>query len=139
MSIPKHAVTVELDVPFSHCDPLQVVWHGRYFEYLEAARTKLLRSIDLDAVHCQELGYKLYVVDARIRYMKMLRYGDVIRCTAWFSEVTPHIRIAYLLDNLTSKDRAARAHTVIATTTPDGDLLSPAPDVVLERLPVEKR
>ena len=35
---------VELEVPFHHVDALGVVWHGHYLEYLEPARTALLRG-----------------------------------------------------------------------------------------------
>lgn len=137
MSIPEHAVSVDLDVPFSHCDPLQVVWHGRYFEYFEAARTKLLRSIDLDAPQLMALGYRMYMIDARIRYMNPLCYGDVARCTTWFSDVKPHIRMAYLIDNLTRKVRSARGYTVIATTNEAGELITETPHLLMERLPRE--
>ncbi len=138
MSIPPHAVSVDVDVPFSHCDPLHVVWHGRYFEYFEAARTKLLRSIDLDAPQLAELGFRMYMIDARIRYMSPLHYGDVARCTTWFSDVKPHIRMAYLIDNLTRKARSARGYTVIATTNDAGELITETPHQLIERLPREQ-
>jgi len=39
---PDHAVSVELEIPFHDCDPLFVVWHGRYLEYMEVGRQALL-------------------------------------------------------------------------------------------------
>lgn len=135
MSIPNHAVSVEVDIPFSHCDPMKVVWHGRYLEYLELARTRLLRSIDLDADALERLGLRTFVVDLRCRYLASLSYGDVARVTAWFSEGRPHIRIAYLIDNLTQGRRSARAHTVIATTDAAGRLFPETPDALISRLP----
>lgn len=137
MSIPDHAVSVDIDVPFCHCDPLQVVWHGRYFEYLETARTKLMRSIDLDVGQLAALGFRMYLVDARIRYMRPLRYGEVARCTAWFSDVRPHIKIAYTLNKVGEDARIARAYTVIATTTSQGELVPETPGSLIARLPVE--
>lgn len=129
-------MSVDVDVPFNHCDPLNVVWHGRYFEYLEAARTKLLRSIDLDVAAIRALGFRMYVVDARVRYLAPLSYGDVARCTAWFSSVDPHVRVAYLVENLTQQVRSARAYTVVATTTANGELITQTPRQLIERLPV---
>ena len=137
MSIPKHAVRIDIDVPFNHCDPLQVVWHGRYLEYFEAARTKLLRSIELDAPQLQAMGYRMYMVDARIRYLSPLRYGDMARVTTWFSSVRPHIRMAYLVDNVTQGARSARGYTVIATTTAAGELITETPHQLIERLPAD--
>ena len=139
MAVPDHAVSVDIDVPFSHCDPLNVVWHGRYFEYFEAARMKLLRSIGLDAPQMATLGYKIYLIDARVRYMNPLRYGDTLRCTTWFSELRPHIRMAYLIDNLTQNVRSARGYTVVATTTVANELIAETPHPIIERLPHDAR
>lgn len=135
MSIPGHAVSVEVTIPFHHCDPLEVVWHGRYFEYFEYARTALMRSIGLDVEAIRALGYKLYVVDARCRFMRSLGYGDLARCTAWFLKPEPHIRVGFNLDNLTRGGRSARAVLTFATTTLDGALVPEVPSCFLERLP----
>ena len=135
MSIPDHAVSVEIDVPFYHCDPLQVVWHGRYLEYFEAARTRLIRSIRLDGDDMVALGYRMYIIDARVRYMHPLRYGEQLRCTCWFSSARPHVRVSYVIDNLTKGVRSARGYTVMATTTAEGELIPETPHLFLERLP----
>lgn len=135
MAIPGHAATIDLVVPFQHCDPLGVVWHGRYFEYFEQARTALMRSIDLDVGVIRSMGYKLFVIDARCRYMRPLEYGDSVRCTAWFLSPEPHVRIAFTLQNLTRDAKSARAVLTFATTTADGTLLSEVPAAFFERLP----
>ena len=44
-----HKTQVELEIPFHDVDLQRVVWHGHYYKYFEMARTKLLRSLDLDA------------------------------------------------------------------------------------------
>lgn len=135
MSIPYHAVSVEFTVPFHHCDPLDVVWHGRYFEYFEEARTALMRSIDLDVPSIRNLGFKIFVVDSRCRWMRPLSYGDRARCTAWFKAPGPHVNIAFDLRNLTRETRAARATMVFATTDFDGNLMTSVPQAFLEKIP----
>ncbi len=40
--------SVRLSVPFHHVDPMQVVWHGHYFEYFEAARDGLFESVNIN-------------------------------------------------------------------------------------------
>ena len=37
------SASVEIEIPFHDCDPMQVVWHGNYARYLEVARCELLR------------------------------------------------------------------------------------------------
>jgi len=131
---PAHAVTVDVDVAFSQCDPLGVVWHGRYFEFFEAARTALLRSIDLDVGRIRELGFRMLVTEARCRYMAPLAYGDVARVSAWFGQTAPLIRVSYDIYNATDGRWSCRAATVLATTDASGTLLASTPDAILERL-----
>ena len=41
-----HRIERDMVVPFFDLDPMQVVWHGHYYKYMELARTEL-PSIDL--------------------------------------------------------------------------------------------
>jgi acyl-CoA thioester hydrolase len=132
---PDHAVSIELRVGFHQCDPLGVVWHGRYFEYFEQARAALMASRGLDVPEVRALGYRMYVTEARCRYMVPLAYGDVARITAWYSAVAPLIRVAYDLRDAARGRWCARATTVLATTDDGGALLATTPDDVLARLP----
>lgn len=132
---PTHAVQWTAKVGFQQCDPLGVVWHGRYFEWLEAARNELFAGVGLDIPEIRALGYRMYIVDARCRYMVPLAYGDSVRVTAWFTAISPLVRVAYDLHDVKSGRRCARAHTVLATTDTEGVLCRPTPKALLDRLP----
>jgi len=132
---PAHAIEITRKVAFHECDPLGVVWHGRYFEWLDVARTALFASVDLEVDVIRDLGHRLYVVETRCRYMAALRYADTVRVTAWFSAVRPLIRVAFDLYNLESGRWSARGATSLATTDRDGQLLPATPDALLARLP----
>jgi acyl-CoA thioester hydrolase len=129
------AAAVTLKVPFHDCDPLFVVWHGRYLEYFELARTALLERCRLDVPEIRALGFRMYVSDARCRYMFPLSYGDEVQVTASFTATRPLVRIAYDVRNLTRSRRSARGYTVLATTDAAGRLLPETPDAIFERLP----
>lgn len=132
---PDHAITIEAKVAFYECDPLFVVWHGRYFEWLDVARTTLLASVGLDVPDIRGLGYRMFVVDARCRYLAPLSFGDTARITAWFGEVAPLIRVSYDVYDAGTDRWSARATTKLATTDAAGVLLPRTPDAILERLP----
>ena len=59
---------VEIEVPFRHVDLMGVVWHGHYFEYLEEARTALLRARSLDDGDLIGERYAFFVIESRCRY-----------------------------------------------------------------------
>jgi len=132
---PDHAVSVDLRVAFHECDPLGVVWHGRYFEYLEVARSALLASVRLDVADIRALGFRLYVTEARCRYMAPLAYAEELRVTAWFSAVSPLLRVAYDVRHSGRGTWCARAITVLASTDAAGVLIPRTPDAILARLP----
>jgi acyl-CoA thioester hydrolase len=134
MSDALEAVSIELSVPFHDCDPLFVVWHGRYFQYLEIARSALFAKYALDVDHVRELNYRMYVTDARCRYLYPLTYNDRVRVIARFTATSPLLRVAYEVFNLTASRKSARAVTVLATTDVHGKLLTETPHDVLARL-----
>lgn len=132
---PDHAVTVDIEVAFHQCDPLAVAWHGRYFEFFEAARMKLMASVGLDVPQIRDLGHRMYVTEVKCRYMVPLSFGETARVTAWFGEVAPLIRVSYDILHVERGAWAARATTKLATTDALGNLLPSTPDALLQRLP----
>ena len=132
---PDHAVTVDVEVAFHQCDPLGVAWHGRYFEFLEAARMKLMASAGLDVPEIRDLGYRMFVTDVKCRYMVPMSFGETARVTAWFGQVAPLIRVSYDIRHVERDAWSARATTRLATTDALGNLLPSTPDALLDRLP----
>jgi acyl-CoA thioester hydrolase len=133
---PDHAITLTFRAGLHQCDPLAVVWHGRYFEWLEQARTELFRSVDLAVPAMMALGCKMFVVDASCRYMAPILYDQHVAVTAWFRQASPLLKVAYDVRNLDVNRWSARAVTVLATTDVEGNLHSTTPDGILARLPV---
>ncbi|MCB9506416.1 MAG: acyl-CoA thioesterase [Myxococcales bacterium] len=133
MRPPELSATVELTVPFHDCDPLFVVWHGRYFEYLELARTALFQRLTLDVPDIRDMGFRMYITDARCRYLSPLGYGDSVRVTARLAALEPLVRVTYEVFNLTRSRKSARAFTELATTDAAGNLLTTAPEPIRAR------
>jgi len=129
-----HECSVELEIPFPDVDPMRIVWHGHYYKYLELARTRLFRSRDLDAADIFGLDCALAVIESGCRQSEPLIYPDNIRVSAWFQDIVYRIYVGYEVFNLTTNKRAARAHTVLATLTPEGRLLHRTPEGIARRI-----
>jgi acyl-CoA thioester hydrolase len=129
-----HETSVELEVPFHDVDAMGIVWHGHYYKYFEVARTKLLRSIGLDAGSVVGEQYKLIVTESRCRYMQPLRYGESFRVTAWFRDTTYRLCIDYEITSTESGRRATRGTTVIASLDAAGRLLMMTPESIRNRI-----
>jgi len=126
--------SVEPEVPFSDVDMLGVVWHGHYFEYVEEARTKLLRSCGLDAGDLIGSKYLLFVIESKCRHAFPLFYADRMRVDAGVKDIEPRISIHYEITNLNHSRRAARAHTILATADLQRNLLLETPHEIQSRL-----
>ena len=134
MKKPIAEASVRLRVPFHDCDPLQIVWHGRYFEYFELARTELFSTCGLDVPQFRELGYRMYVSDVRCRYTFPLAYGEDAEVNARLTATRPLLRVAYSVRNLSQNRASARGYCVLAVTDAEGKLCPETPDVIVDRL-----
>jgi len=126
--------SVELQVPFRHVDMLGVSWHGHYLEYIEEARTQLLRSCGLDAGDLIGSKYLFFVIESKCRHAFPLYYADRMRVVAWVADFARRISIHYEITNLNHDRRAARAHTILATADLQRNLLLETPDEIQRRL-----
>lgn len=133
------SVQIELHPQFHDCDPMQVVWHGNYFKYLEVARCALLQKFDYDYPQMLESGYLWPVVDARIKYIRPLLYRQKVHVRATIVEWENRLKIDYLITDAQSGQRLTRAHTIqVAVDAVSRELQYFSPAVLFERLGVER-
>jgi acyl-CoA thioester hydrolase len=130
---------VEIDVQpaFHDCDPMQVVWHGNYLKYFEIARCALLRRFDYDYPQMRASGYLFPVVDARVKYVRPLHFGQALKLRARIVEWENRLKVEYEIRDAASGERLTRAWTVqVAVDAASGEMLYVSPPVLLQRLGV---
>ena len=129
---------VALSPAFHDCDAMAVVWHGHYFKYLEIARCALLQRFDYDYPQMQASGYVWPVVDARVKYIRPLRYAQPLVVAARISEWENRLKLEYEIRDAASGDVLTRAHTIqVAVDAASGEMRYQCPPVLWERLGVE--
>lgn len=117
---------------------MQVVWHGNYFKYLEIARCALLQRHDYDYPQMQDSGYLWPVVDARVKYIRPLRYGQALRVAASIVEWENRLKIDYVVRDAGTEQVLTRAHTIqVAVDAASGEMLYLCPPILWQRLGVE--
>ena len=128
---------IELTPTFHDCDPMQVVWHGNYFKYLEIARCALLQRYDYDYPQMLESGYLWPVVDARVKYIRPLSYQQAVRVHARIVEWENRLKIEYEIRDASSGQRLTRAYTIqVAVEAASNQMLYQCPPVLWQRLGV---
>ncbi|MEM6959308.1 MAG: acyl-CoA thioesterase [Myxococcota bacterium] len=124
----------EQRVPFHDCDPLNIVWHGNYYKYLEIARETLMRQQRLDVPDLIELGYAMVVIESRCRYAFPLRFGERFTVRARLVDWHQRLQFAYEIRNLDHSDRrVARAWTTLVAMR-EGEMLLETPDEIVRRI-----
>jgi acyl-CoA thioester hydrolase len=131
-----HKTQVELEIPFHDVDLQRVVWHGHYYKYFEMARTKLLRSLDLDAGEIVGERYQLMVSESSCRHIHSLGYGDRIEVAAWIHDFENRLCIDFEIRNLSSGRRCARGRTVLVSLDLEGRLLLKTPRAIRDQIRV---
>lgn len=126
---------VEIQVQFFDLDPMEIVWHGRYVQYLETARCALLERIDYNYPQMKASGYAWPIIDLHLRYAAPATFGQRIKVRATIVEWENRLKIAYLITDAASGKRLTRASTVqVAVGLADRALCFVSPPVLLEKL-----
>jgi acyl-CoA thioester hydrolase len=123
-----------LRVPFHDVDPAEVVWHGRYFKYFEAARAKLMDSLDYSYAAMVESGYVWPVVDATVRFVRPLLLSQLFVVTACLREWEMRLVIDYKVvgDDGILRTKARTIQVPIDVTTKE--LRIGSPPILIEKV-----
>jgi acyl-CoA thioester hydrolase len=87
LTAPPAETSVELRVRYGETDQMGVAYHAHYLVWCEMARTEHMRRLGVRYRDLEESGVKLAVAEAHLRYARSARYDDLVRVTAWISEV----------------------------------------------------
>jgi acyl-CoA thioester hydrolase len=83
-------------VRYADTDQMGVVYHGRYFEWFEAARTEMIRSRGLSYQEVEKSGIMMPVIEAGCRYSVPVRYDELVGIRVTIRELTrAKIRMEY--------------------------------------------
>jgi len=128
-------VCAEAVIAFQDCDPMGVLWHGRYAEYFELARVALMEELDYGYAQMADSGYTWPVIDYRVRYLKPLCFGRRVIVKTWIVEWQFRLKLAYLISDANSGEALTRGHTVQAAVRQNtGELQMATPPILRQRL-----
>lgn len=129
---------IELTPAFHDLDPMDIVWHGNHVKYLELARNALMAKFNYDYPQMRESGYAWPIVDMRLKYVGMIRYGQRVRIRATIVEWENRLRIDYLVTCAETGTRLHKATSIqVALCIATREMCWVCPPVLFERLGVK--
>ena len=120
-------------VYYCDIDKMGIVYYTRYLEYFEAARTELLRSIGLDVISIEEMGYFMPVISCHCDYKKSAKFDDELNIVTIINE-SPRssMKIEYEVFN-SVKELLATGYTVHSFINSKGVPVKP-PKILIKKL-----
>ena len=120
-------------VYYRDVDQMGIVYYTRYLEYFEAARTELLRSIGLDVITIEQMGYFLPVISCHSDYKKPAKFDDELSIITKIDELPrSSMKIDYEVYN-SEKNLLVTGYTVHSFINSNGNAVRP-PKVFIEKL-----
>ncbi len=132
---PHLTTTVDIEIPFHDCDPMNVVWHGNYPRYFEVARCQLLRLFNYDYIDMVTSGYMWPIVDMRLKYVGSAKFTQIITVSASLVEYEHRIKINYVITDKKTGAKLTKGYTVqAAVCIESNELQFESPAILIEKL-----
>ncbi len=112
--------TVSQRVRYAETDAMGVVYYGDYFTFFEVGRVELLRSRGYSYRELENEGVLMPVVEATCKYIKPLRFDDLVDITAMVGEIgRARVSFDYRITDTDGK-LLAEGSTLHACINPEG-------------------
>ena len=110
---------IKIRVRYPEVDPMGVVHHSRFFQYLEMGRIELLRASGASYLDIERAGYFFVVVKVECKYKAPARYDEELTLLTRVVKQT-HVRIDHAYELSRNGTLLAEAATTIACVDRDG-------------------
>jgi len=108
-------------VRYAEVDKMGVVYHSRYIEWFEAARTEMLRQLGLPYSKLEKEGVSLPVVEVRCYYRKPVLYDDLVQIETQLTHLSrSKLQLAYRVQRHQDLTLLAEGYTVHCYIRSDG-------------------
>ena len=126
-------------ITWADTDAAGIVHFSNYFRFFERAEEEYLNRRKLDySMIVDTYHVRIPRVESHCRYISPCRYNDVISVKMKIDEVkTRSFRESFLVDNLTTRKRAADGYLVCVTASLDLTRAVPIPKKLVSKLMIK--
>ncbi len=83
----RHTVITPIRVLYSDVDQMKWANHGAYHRWFEIGRAEYMRKHGLPYKSLEEMGYFMPVTELYCKFLKPIKYDDLLRIASWPSSV----------------------------------------------------
>lgn len=132
---PLISVSVECKPAFQDLDIMYVVWHGRYWRFIEQAREALFDHIGFGYTEMIKQGYQFPIVKADIKYIQPICLDQHFEVRAELYEYENQVKIGFIFfDKESQKILCKASSTQVVVATGDKHLQFVTPDCFQQKV-----
>jgi acyl-CoA thioester hydrolase len=117
---------VQVSVRYAETDMMGIVYHGSYLPWFEIGRTTLLKEHGISYRQLEADGYRLPVLEVRVKYLRPAFYDDVLTIVTTLDE-KPLLRIELAYEVRRGDELLATGQTAHAFIDREGRPVRPPP------------
>lgn len=129
---PLYVYELKLRSRYAETDKMGYVYHGRFLEYFEQARTEMIREAGISYLNMEEMGVMLPVAHVSIDYKRPVFYDELITIRVLiFEEPSTRLNTWYEVVGEDGKTRLT-AHVVLVFVSEENRRPCPPPAAFTE-------
>ena len=126
--------TEKIRVRYGETDQMGFLYHARYVDYYDAARTEMLRTLGTTNRELEEYGYMLPVIDVEVRYKNPAHYDDLLSVKVTMRE-KPAVKMRFDYEVFRENGELINTgHVVVAFMKSDTRRACRAPECFLKHI-----
>jgi acyl-CoA thioester hydrolase len=87
--------TTQIRIHYALTDQMGVVYYGNFAQFFEIGRTESIRQLGLTYKELEATGIIMPVVDMHTRYLRTIKYDDLITVKTTIKEIPVHHKIVF--------------------------------------------
>lgn len=99
-------------VHYALTDQMGIVYHGHYAQFFEIARVEALRNLGFTYLEVEKMGIIMPVVDLHTRFLRPVKYDELIRVKVMLKELPLHHKIVFLGEVYNEQNELCTTSTV---------------------------
>lgn len=124
-----------MKVEFYDLDPMNVVWHGNYVKYIEAARCDFFEKIECTYMDMKDAGFVYPVAKMEMKYINPCTFSQTLVIKTILEQLEPSLNFKYIIYDKKTNEKLFSAKTMqICIDIDTRKTLYNAPAILLEKI-----
>ncbi|MBI1780096.1 MAG: acyl-CoA thioesterase [Sphingobacteriales bacterium] len=105
--------STKIRVRYAETDQMDVVYHGNYAQYFEAARAEAIRDLGYTYKDMEAMGVIMPIVELHVRFIRPAHYDDLLTIKTILKELPTDHRIEFHQEVYNEKEKLLTVGRVV--------------------------